>query len=100
MSKLVEEANISKAVQKVIEDLEPYMYYDEVITAYFGGQVEIENKEEEEKKKRERELIVDSTIKDLIILGKEEAMTSSKALLSIENHVKNDKLLNFQQKQD
>ena len=45
-------------------------------------------------------MIVDSTIRDLIILGKEDAMTSSKALYAIENHVKNEKLLNFQEKQD
>ena len=45
-------------------------------------------------------MIVDRTIKDLIILGKEEAMTSSKALVSIENHVKNEKLINFKQKKD
>lgn len=96
MTKLSKEADIAKAVQVLIEELEPYEYYDEVITQFFGGQVDVDKDEEEEKRKQEnRTLIVDSTIRDLIILGKEEAMTSSKALLSIENHVENDKILNF-----
>ena len=82
-------------------ELQPYVYYDEVIHQYFGGEVfEKDLLNESPKRKKKRQMIVDRTIKDLIILGKEEAMTSSKALVSIENHVKNEKLINFKQKKD
>jgi hypothetical protein len=42
-----------------------------------------------------RQEIVEGTIRDLVILLKEDAMTRLKALTSIENHVKNEKKLDF-----
>ncbi len=37
-------------------------------------------------------------MKDLLIINQENAMTNLKAIKSIENHVQNEKKLNFRQK--
>ena len=43
---------------------------------------------------------MESTYRDLLLLAKEDIMTNKKAISSIENHIQNEKNLNFKQKQE
>ena len=43
---------------------------------------------------------MESTFRDLLILAKEDIMTNKKAISSIENHIQNERNLNFKQKQE
>ncbi|CDW72655.1 UNKNOWN [Stylonychia lemnae] len=55
---------------------------------------------ESEKQEAIRQAIVERTLRDLIILAKEDSMTNLKAIQSIQNHVVNEKTLSFKQKQE
>eukprot|EP00347_Sterkiella_histriomuscorum_P010745 403375083 len=116
--------DVSQAIKKCLKEFKPYEYYDEVINEYFGGHLnldhiqlpqkdssqDIANLETEnqvndqvsndKKQTTMRQVIVQSTLKELLILAKENAMTNKKAICSIENHVQNEKLMNFKQKQE